>query len=223
MPHRRFITPLLFALGLCGPGSAPAETYVYQEKDGTRWITDRTMDPARFIFIQKYGRTTATHSCKGVTPAILEERAQRYMPVVIAYSENNNVDAHLIKAMITVESCFDAQAVSRAGARGLMQLMPGTARQYHVLDRFDPNDNLRGGIRHFRDLLDRFDNNLSYSLAAYNAGIHNVEKHGGIPPFRETRDYVQRVFKYYERYRQNDIKAGQLPTDYPLPRGEGRG
>lgn len=200
----RFITPLLIALGLCGPVSAPAETYVYQEKDGTRWITDRTLDPSHFIFIRKYGRTTATRSCKGVTPTILEQRAQRYMPAVTQYSEKHHVDVQLIKAMITVESCFDAQAVSRAGAYGLMQLMPDTARRYHVLDRFDPNDNLQGGIRHFRDLLNRFENNLAYSLAAYNAGVGNVLKHEGIPPFPETRDYVQRVLKYYERYRQNE-------------------
>jgi soluble lytic murein transglycosylase-like protein len=203
----RFIS-LAVIIGLSGAGTASAETYVYQEKDGTRWITDRTMDPARFIFIQKYGRSTATRSCKGVTPGILEKRARRYMPAVLQYSQKNEVDAHLIKAMITVESCFDPQAVSRAGAGGLMQLMPATARQYKVLDRFNPDENLRAGIRHFRDLLDRFENNRSYSLAAYNAGAHNVEKHGGIPPFRETRDYVQRVFKYYEQYLQDDTLAG---------------
>lgn len=204
---RRLIPPLVIVLSLCGTVAAKAETYLYQEKDGTRWITDRAMDPERFIFIQKYGRSTATRSCKGVTPAILEQRARRYMPALIEYSESNNVDARLIKAMITVESCFDAHAVSRAGAGGLMQLMPATARRYHVMDRFDPAENLRAGIRHFRDLLDRFENNLAYSLAAYNAGVHNVEKHGGIPPFRETRNYVQRVFKYYEQYRHNDTVA----------------
>lgn len=206
----RFTAPLIIALSLSG--AATAETYVYQEKDGTRWITDRSpalTDPSRFIFIQKYGGKAATRSCKGVTPAILEQRAQRYMPAVIEHSEKHNVDARLIKAMITVESCFDARAVSRAGAGGLMQLMPATARRYDVLDRFDPDDNLRAGIRHFRDLLDRFKNNLTYSLAAYNAGAHNVEKHGGIPPFRETQNYVRRVSKYYERYRQSDILASQ--------------
>lgn len=206
--HRLF-TPLLIALGLCGPVSAGAETYVYREKDGTRWITDRTLDPERFTFIQKYGRATATRSCQGVTPAILEQRAQRYMPAVIKYSEKLHIDPRLIKAMIAVESCFDPQAVSRVGARGLMQLMPDTARRYHVLDRFDPGDNLRGGIRHFRDLLDRFENNVAYSLAAYNAGVRNVEKHGGIPPFSETRNYVQRVVKYYEQYRRDDVLAEQ--------------
>lgn len=199
---------LAIIIGLSGAGAVQADTYVYQERDGTRWITDRTMDPARFIFIQKYGRSTATQSCKGVTPVILEKRARRYMPAVQQYSQNNEVDARLIKAMITVESCFDPHAVSRAGAGGLMQLMPATARQYKVLDRFNPDENLRAGIRHFRHLLDRFENNRSYSLAAYNAGAHNVEKHGGIPPFRETRDYVQRVFKYYEHYLQDDTLAG---------------
>lgn len=192
---------------LTGGNRAIAQTYVYQEKDGTRWITDRAMDPTRFTFIDQYGRATATRSCSGVTPVILERRAQRYLPTAAGYADQHNVDLRLVRAIITVESCFDSQAISRAGARGLMQLMPETARQYRVYDRFDPEENLRGGIHHFRDLLDRFKENISLSLAAYNAGASNVDKYKGIPPFRETRDYVEKVLKYYDRYQQSDAAS----------------
>lgn len=186
---------------------AAAETYVYQERDGTRWITDRKMDPNRFEFIDKYGRPSATRSCKGVTRGILERRAELYMRQVRRYALEHGLDPRLIKAMITVESCFDRTAVSRAGAEGLMQLMPATARRYGVLDRFDAVQNLRGGITHFRDLMDEFEDDLSLSLAAYNAGSHNVKKYGGIPPFRETQGYVKKVLNWFERFRSQQDEA----------------
>ncbi len=189
-----------------------AETYIYQEEDGTRWLTDRPMNPDKFKFINKFGRPTATRSCKGVTSKILERRAQTYMPTVIHLAEKHELDALLIKAVITVESCFDARASSRAGAHGLMQLMPATARQYGVYDRFNPNENLRAGIEHLRELLDYFDNHLPLSLAAYNAGTGNVEKYNGIPPFKETQGYVKKVLKYYEKYSGKNKVAEQPDT-----------
>jgi soluble lytic murein transglycosylase-like protein len=188
---------LLFA----GP-VAGAETFVYQEKDGTRWITDRPMNPLEFDFIDKYGRPTATKSCKGVTDNILERRASIYMPTVKNLALERQLEPELVKAIITVESCFDARAVSRAGAHGLMQLMPGTARNYGVYDRFDAEQNLRAGITHFRDLMDEYRDNLRLALAAYNAGTHNVKKYRGIPPFSETQNYVVKVMNYFERYKQ---------------------
>ncbi len=189
--------------------SVSGETYIYQEQDGTRWITDRKLDPNEFVFIDKYGRPTATKSCKGVTTQILEARANRYMPKVKILAQSQQLDPRLVKAIITVESCFDARAVSRAGARGLMQLMPSTARQYDVNNRFDPNQNLKAGTEHFRDLMDLYKNNLQLSLAAYNAGAHNVKKYNGIPPFRETQNYVKKVLKYFNRYKQQSSALQQ--------------
>jgi soluble lytic murein transglycosylase-like protein len=188
--------------------AAYAQTFVYQEEDGTRWITDRPLDPERFTFIDKYGRPTATLSCRGVTPKILKQRADRYLASIEQYAETHQLDARLVQAIIMVESCFDSRAVSRAGAHGLMQLMPATARSYGVLDSFNPDQNLRAGIHHFKDLMVHFKNNLKLSLAAYNAGTRNVEKYRGIPPFEETRGYVEKVLNYYGRYRR---EAG-LPT-----------
>ena len=102
----------------------------------------------------------------------------------------------LVAAVIQTESAFDQHAVSRVGASGLMQLMPAAAADQQVADVFNPSENLRGGTRHLRAMLDRFDS-LSLALAAYNSGASTVERHGGIPPYRETRDYVRRVMDLF--------------------------
>jgi len=115
----------------------------------------------------------------------------------------------LIRAVIKVESDFNSNARSHKGAMGLMQLMPDTARLHNVADTFNPRENIEGGIRHLKLLLGRFQGNLELTLAAYNAGMKAVEKHGGIPPFAETRDYVRRVLRHYDAYRGNGLQAVQ--------------
>ena len=106
------------------------------------------------------------------------------------------MSASLIRAVIQAESGYNPQAVSRAGAGGLMQLMPGTAKQLKVTDRFDPGQNVDGGVRYLKFLLDTFKGDVSLALAAYNAGLSKVAKYGGIPPYEETRTYVSRVLSY---------------------------
>jgi soluble lytic murein transglycosylase len=120
-----------------------------------------------------------------------------------------NVDPDLIRAVIKTESDFKTNARSNKGAMGLMQLMPDTARLHNVNDAYDPNENVEGGVRHLRMLLERYQGNLELSLAAYNAGASAVEKHGGIPPYNETREYVRKVLRFYDTFRGTSLNSIQ--------------
>jgi len=124
------------------------------------------------------------------------ETVVRIDEYIAAAAERHGVPEELVIAIIAVESRFDTRAVSRRGARGLMQLMPSTAAALGVRDPFDPEENIDGGVREVRRLMDRFGaHNLPLVLAAYNAGENAVIQHGGVPPYRETRNYVARVIR----------------------------
>jgi hypothetical protein len=128
----------------------------------------------------------------------------------------HRVDVSLVRAVVETESGYRVQARSPKGALGLMQLMPGTARKYRVTDLFDPVANLEAGIRHLRVLLDRYD--LPVALAAYNAGEGAVARYGGIPPFRETREYVARVLRLAGLDRRAGAGRRSVPTAFSGPR-----
>lgn len=114
-----------------------------------------------------------------------------------AAASRHGVDANLVRAIIKVESNFNPRAVSRKGALGLMQLMPRTAQSMNVTNAFDPDQNVDAGVRHLKSLLDNYNGNLELSLAAYNAGSGAVQRNKGIPPYRETRDYVRKITGLY--------------------------
>ena len=192
-----FLVP---ALALCS-GFAQADIY-------------RSLDPATPT---KYTNTLPTEGrwelyLKERPAPIREEPAydqrrytvdgnSRYASQIQAAAMANNVEAALIRAVITVESGYNPSAVSRAGAVGLMQLMPETAKRYKVTDRHDPEQNIHGGAEYLRDLLRMFNYNLNLAIAAYNAGEQAVMKYGNrIPPYRETMAYVPKVMKLYKRY-----------------------
>lgn len=175
------------------------DIYIYQEGDGTRWFTNKRIHDRGFKLIGVHGRPTATASCAGMTPQRLTDRAQPLLPLIERYADEYRLDARLVHAVITVESCFDTQAVSTAGARGLMQLMPATASEVGVRDVFNPGENIRGGAHYLSKMLARFGSDLELALAAYNAGPGAVERYGGIPPYPETRNYVTRVLDHYAR------------------------
>lgn len=114
------------------------------------------------------------------------------------HSADQSLDPKLVRAMIQIESGYNHRARSHKGAMGLMQLMPGTASLYRVEDPYDPDENVRGGTSYLRHLVDRFPGRLDLAVAAYNAGPGAVERYNGIPPYRETRDYVRRVLTLYQ-------------------------
>lgn len=129
-----------------------------------------------------------------------EANEVRYTPLIAETAARYGLETALVKAVVRVESAFYPRAVSRVGARGLMQLMPATARELGVSDSFDPASNLDGGCRYLAAMLERFGGELRLALAAYNAGPRSVEHYGGVPPYEETQRYVELVFKHYAGY-----------------------
>lgn len=123
-----------------------------------------------------------------------------YKALIRHYANRYKLDKYLVQAVIKAESNFDRYAVSKAGAQGLMQLMPGTSAEMSISDPFDPGQNIAGGTQYLFRLLKLFDNNLDLTLAAYNAGPGNVKKYKGVPPFPETRNYIIKVKRYMRDY-----------------------
>ena len=115
------------------------------------------------------------------------------------YADQNGLDADFVKAVINQESGFNPNATSKCGAMGLMQLMPATAQGLGVTNAYDAEQNIMGGTKYLKGLMDRFDNNKSLALAAYNAGPNAVKKYGGIPPYQETQNYVKNVLSRYDK------------------------
>jgi Transglycosylase SLT domain len=145
-------------------------------------------------------KTTAPESAPPKTAPQLEE-------VIHTISDRHHLDPDLVNSVIHAESGFNAHAVSPKGAQGLMQLMPQTASKLGVRNAFDPDANVEGGTRYLRELLERYNFDLVKALAAYNAGPERVEQYGGVPPYRETRAYVSRIVRDFNRKKLDEHKA----------------
>ena len=192
-------TPVaLAALLLAAPAlQARADIFAYTDPQGVTYYSNVPVDPRYELLIAAPPEPVAGDPTAAPSAAVLA-RAAQYDTISEEAARRSKVEPALLRAVIVVESAFNERAVSRTGAKGLMQLMPATAKHYGAKDAFDPGQNIHAGARYLRDLLSRYQNDLELVLAAYNAGENAVERHGRkIPPFRETRLYVPRVLGVY--------------------------
>jgi len=172
-----------------------AGIYRYEDENGVIHFTNCPRDPKFKLYLREsnddVGKELRSISIKD---------SSDYDLLISEFSNKYQVDFALIKAIIRTESGFNPRAVSRKGAKGLMQLMPETAQRMNVSNVFNPRDNIEGGVRYFKYLLSLFNNDLRLSLAAYNAGENLVSELRTIPPYRETVDYVRKVLNHYQSY-----------------------
>ncbi len=192
-PYSQLLWVLFLAIIFVLPGiDSPCYggIYRYIDENGDYHFTNCPKDPRYQLYIREEGDLVSVH----VDP-------DQYDPMIEEFSKKYGVDSALVKAVIQAESGFNSYAVSRKGAKGLMQLMPQTAAQWNVMNVFNPRENIEGGVRHLKHLLETFGNNLTLSLAAYNAGKNAVIRNHSIPPYDETQNYVREVLRYYESYK----------------------
>jgi hypothetical protein len=174
---------ITLGLALLG-ASLQAQVHLIVKHDGTKVISN-------------FGATSSSHRSDWNWWAKQRDRRSSYDSYIERYASQYRVDPTFVRAVIQVESDFNPRCVSNKGARGLMQLMPETAREYGVRNVFDPEENIRGGIHNLADLLQRYRGDLQRVLAAYNAGDGAVAKYRGIPPYEETMTYVKRALTVY--------------------------
>jgi soluble lytic murein transglycosylase len=165
--------------------------------DGVLYFTDTPQDGGYTVFRDPKGSRYFSEYCERIRQNNRYFKSDTYNTIIEEASSKHNISGSLIKAMIKVESGFNPNAVSNVGAVGLMQIMPKTMEDMNVSDPYDPYDNIMGGTRYMRYLLTRFNGHLEKALAAYNAGPSAVDKYNGIPPYNETRWYVDRVIHFY--------------------------
>lgn len=189
-----FVLALLLSL----PENGRADIYKYVDANGVIHFTDTPTTGQYKLYLKERkvgGGNGGSRSGGRVPSGAVKEIVSRYSSVY-------RLEEALVHAVIKAESDYNPGAVSNKGAQGMMQLMPETARLMNVRDPFDAEENIRGGSRYLREMLDAFNGNVELAIAAYNAGPNAVRRHGGIPPYEETRTYVQRVKTYINRYRQ---------------------
>lgn len=210
------VAPAMLVAGILGVASHAAADRVYSFKDRTgtmhftnvptdqrfKALPDQTGRPIRISYTGRIGAEPRSRSSRAMARAdrIWNEPPADLGKLIEDTSRLYGVETALVHAVVRAESAFDHLAVSSAGAQGLMQLMPGTAQEIGVRDVFHPKDNLEGGVYYLRSLIDRFNGDLRLALAGYNAGPGAVERFGGVPPYAETMEYVERVFRYRQEY-----------------------
>lgn len=174
---------------LAWPSQATAQIYAWRDAAGHLVLSDRRLDASAATYA-----VPDAPSFRSTRPAVSDRTLERFEPLVLEHAARQSLRPELVRAVIQVESAFNPWARSPKGAMGLMQLMPGTARDLGVRNAYDPAENIRGGTTYLRQLLDKYEGDEELALAAYNAGSGAVDRYGRrIPPYRETRDYVRKV------------------------------
>jgi len=197
----------LFALAVAALSRpAMADIYSFKDENGVVHFSNMPDDKRYKLVRREAGSAPAPAAAMPVATAAnlympAEESIRRFTPIIDTASRLHGVDAALIHAVISAESGYNPSALSKAGAMGLMQLMPQTAKRYGVTNIMDPVQNITGGVRYLRDLLSMFNGNLELAIAAYNAGENAVIKYGNkIPPYAETVQYVPKVLGFYRKF-----------------------
>ena len=222
---KKFIQNSYFLLfGVIGATSVnlsayAGQMYIYKDKNGSTLLTNRKSSDQSLTKIKAtYYADSNIHSYSnwGSSEAAVLPSYSRgknaYDHIIRQAAQTHGVSEGLIKAVMHTESGFNSNARSPVGAQGLMQLMPATARRFNVSNAYDPQQNIFGGAKYLGWLIKRFNGNTSLALAAYNAGEGNVAKYGGIPPFRETQDYVRRVTSRYSNLYAGGISSANNNT-----------
>lgn len=185
--------------------SAHAAVYVYERPDGSKLITDKKSHKAGYKLKKSY-RTSPYRSSsrsRSRSPYFAKAVKSQYDALIVNTALKYDLEPSFIKAVIHVESAFDRHALSHAGAMGLMQIMPATAANYELRqNQFDASRNIEVGVKHMKELMDRYSNDKKLSLAAYNAGAGAVSRYNGVPPYEETENYIVKVMKLYGIYKK---------------------
>ena len=182
-------------------GLVSADMYKFTDENGIVHYTSVRPGDRDNVKVLSFPCYASDASCHRLDWAKVPLNRQAYAHEIETVAEVFEMDDALIRAIIHAESAYHADALSPRGAQGLMQLMPATQKELGVVNVFDPLSNIEGGTLYLHRLLDQFDQNVELAAAAYNAGPGAVSKHGGIPPYPETREYVRRVKILYRRYR----------------------
>jgi len=188
---------VLLVFGSAVSSFAVGDIYKYIDENGIIHFTNVPTDPSYQynLFIREITKKSPLK--------ISRYSSNVYDEMITEASHKHGVSFPLLKAVIKVESDFNPRAVSRAGALGLMQIMPENAKAFRMRDPFDPRENILTGTQYFRELLEQFNGKLQLALAAYNAGPNVVARYNSIPPIKETEDYVERVMKYFHFFKNN--------------------
>lgn len=217
--HRRLITVAILAAGtfLSLPSPARAQIATTVDNHGKQvFVNDDSTSGRRGSTISSPSVPKGFRSADSQPKSATDVTDPRLDRIVRDAADRHHVDQALVKAVINQESGWNPGAVSRKGAIGLMQLIPGTAQRFGAGNPFDPAQNVEAGTTYLKSLLDRYDNNLSLSLAAYNAGEHAVDRNGGVPAYRETQQYVQKVTEAYFRSDSGRNQTLWTPPRRPL-------